>query len=44
MPQQRNTDDPYGGELPPEQPYPYDGNGNGNGNGNGTGYDEQYRY
>ncbi|MGW3418098.1 SCO2102 family sporulation regulator [Streptomyces phaeochromogenes] len=51
VPQQRNTEDPYGGELPPEQPYPYDGNGN-NGNsgtngGNGQqggGYDEQYRF
>ncbi|MGW1758091.1 SCO2102 family sporulation regulator [Streptomyces mirabilis] len=40
VPQQRNTDDPYGGELPPEQPYPYQGNGNAN----GAGYDEQYRY
>jgi hypothetical protein len=40
VPQQRGTDDPYGGELPPEQPYPYQGNGTGN----GTGYDEQYRY
>ncbi|MEU9209963.1 hypothetical protein AB0D27_18900 [Streptomyces sp. NPDC048415] len=38
VPQQRGTDDPYGGELPPEQPYPYQGNGTGNG------YDEQYRY
>ncbi|MFF4352312.1 hypothetical protein [Streptomyces sp. NPDC001530] len=39
VPQQRTTDDPYGGELPPEQPYPYQGNGN------GAGYDEQqYRY
>lgn len=46
VPQQRSTDDQYGGELPPEQPYPYqgDGNSNGNGNGNGAGYDEQYRY
>ncbi|MEV2233282.1 hypothetical protein AB0H69_32555 [Streptomyces phaeochromogenes] len=52
VPQQRNTEDPYGGELPPEQSYPYDGNGNGNGNngtngGNGQqggGYDEQYRF
>ncbi|MET7384650.1 hypothetical protein ACFYPT_01875 [Streptomyces sp. NPDC005529] len=44
VPQQRNTDESYGGELPPEQQqYPYQGNGNGNGNGN-TGYDEQYRY
>ncbi|MGP4042693.1 SCO2102 family sporulation regulator [Streptomyces sp. 2A115] len=43
MPQQRTTDDPYGGELPPEQPYPYDGNGQDNGHGGG--YDEQqYRY
>lgn len=42
VPQQRSTDDPYGGELPPEQPYPYQGNGNGNGG--GAGYDEQYRY
>ncbi|AVH59222.1 MULTISPECIES: SCO2102 family sporulation regulator [Streptomyces] len=40
VPQQRTTDDPYGGELPPEQPYPYQGNTNGN----GAGYDEQYRY
>ncbi|MFJ4830998.1 hypothetical protein ACIP79_13925 [Streptomyces sp. NPDC088747] len=51
VPQQRNTDDAYGGELPPEQQYPYPengnggGNGNGNSNGNGSGYDEQqYRY
>jgi hypothetical protein len=47
VPQQRTNEDPYGGELPPEQPYPYDGNGNGNGNGNGQqggGYDEQYRF
>jgi len=42
VPQQRTTDDPYGGELPPEQPYPY--HGNANNTGNGTGYDEQYRY
>jgi hypothetical protein len=43
VPQQRTTDDPYGGELPPEQPYPYEGNGQGNGQGGG--YDEQqYRY
>lgn len=40
VPQQRNTDESYGGELPPEQQqYPYQGNGN-----NNTGYDEQYRY
>ncbi|WP_405832106.1 hypothetical protein [Streptomyces sp. NBC_01176] len=48
VPQQRSTDDQYGGELPPEQQYPYQdngqGNGNGNGNGNGAGFDEQYRY
>ncbi|MFG2309523.1 hypothetical protein ACGFS9_12755 [Streptomyces sp. NPDC048566] len=38
VPQQRDTDDTYGGELPPEQQqYPYQGNG-------ATGYDEQYRY
>ncbi|MER6009197.1 hypothetical protein [Streptomyces bluensis] len=44
VPQQRTTDDPLGGELPPEQPYPYQGNGQGNGGG-GNGYDEQrYRY
>ncbi|MCX4592600.1 hypothetical protein OG819_23515 [Streptomyces sp. NBC_01549] len=42
VPQQRSTDDPYGGELPPEQPYPYQDNGNGNAN--GAGYDERYRY
>ncbi|AZM62769.1 MULTISPECIES: hypothetical protein [unclassified Streptomyces] len=41
VPQQRSTDDPYGGELPPEQQqYPYQGNGQTNGNG----YDEQYRF
>ncbi|MEU1040878.1 hypothetical protein ACFYP4_33500 [Streptomyces sp. NPDC005551] len=40
VPQQRNAEDPYGGELPPEQPYPYQGDGNGS----STGYDEQYRY
>ncbi|WP_329340132.1 hypothetical protein OG866_32145 [Streptomyces sp. NBC_00663] len=38
VPQQR-TDDTYGGELPPEQPYPYQGNGQ-----QGNGYDEQYRF
>lgn len=50
VPQQRGIDEPYGGELPPEQPYPYQGQ-NGNGNGYGydatyydTGYNEQYRY
>lgn len=42
VPQQRSTDDPYGGELPPEQQqYPYQGNGQTNGHG----YDEQqYRF
>ncbi|MEV4232549.1 hypothetical protein AB0J81_36885 [Streptomyces bobili] len=40
VPQQRNTDDPLGGELPPEQPYPYQGDGQQQGNG----YDEQYRF
>ncbi|MGW0820395.1 SCO2102 family sporulation regulator [Streptomyces sp. NPDC002845] len=46
VPQQRTTDDPYGGEFPPEQQYPYqeDGNGQGGGQG-GQGYDEQqYRF
>ncbi|MFF3482473.1 hypothetical protein ACFYXC_04250 [Streptomyces sp. NPDC002701] len=39
VPQQRTTEDPYGGELPPEQPYPYEGNGQ------QGGYDgQQYRY
>ncbi|WP_405879220.1 hypothetical protein OG762_11540 [Streptomyces sp. NBC_01136] len=42
VPQQRSTDEQYGGELPPEQPYPYQGNTNGNAN--GAGFDEQYRY
>ncbi|MEU5094329.1 hypothetical protein [Streptomyces sp. NPDC020996] len=41
VPQQR-TDESYGGDLPPEQPYPYQGDGQGQGQGNG--YDEQYRY
>lgn len=48
VPQQRNTEDQYGGELPPEQSYPYDGNGNNGTNGGngqqGGGYDEQYRF
>ncbi|MGY6022446.1 SCO2102 family sporulation regulator [Streptomyces spinosirectus] len=39
VPQQR-TDETYGGELPPEQPYPYQGNGQGQENG----FDEQYRF
>ncbi|WP_329133409.1 SCO2102 family sporulation regulator [Streptomyces sp. NBC_00670] len=38
VPQQRNTEDTYGGELPPEQSYPYQNNPN------GQGYDDQYRY
>ncbi|WP_320773869.1 hypothetical protein [Streptomyces sp. CRN 30] len=44
VPQQRNTDDLYGGELPPEQqPYPYQGDGQQQPGGHG--YDEQqYRY
>ncbi|WP_217237222.1 hypothetical protein [Streptomyces sp. AC555_RSS877] len=40
VPQQRSTDDPYGGDLPPEQPYPNQGNGQAQGNG----YDEHYRF
>ncbi|MEV6958584.1 hypothetical protein AB0M97_05130 [Streptomyces sp. NPDC051207] len=43
VPQQRSTDDPYGGELPPEQPYPYQGEQPQQPM-PGTGYDEQYRY
>ncbi|MDG9716227.1 hypothetical protein [Streptomyces sp. DH24] len=43
VPQQRSTDDPYGGELPPEQPYPYQGEQPQQPT-QGTGYDEQYRY
>ncbi|MFF5358834.1 hypothetical protein ACFY4I_05420 [Streptomyces scabiei] len=44
VPQQRNTDDPFGSDLPADQQYPYQGNGNGNGNGQ-NGYDEQqYRF
>ncbi|MFI2437313.1 hypothetical protein [Streptomyces sp. NPDC018693] len=40
VPQQRTTDDPLGGELPPEQQeYPYQGGGQ-----QGNGYDEQYRF
>ncbi|MEU6102597.1 hypothetical protein [Streptomyces flaveolus] len=42
VPQQRTGDDPYGGELPPEQAYPYQGNGQPQGP--GQGYDEQYRF
>lgn len=40
VPQQRSTDDAYGGELPPEQPYPYQGDGQAQGNG----FDDQYRF
>jgi hypothetical protein len=37
VPQQRNTDDPFGSDLPTDESYPYQGNGNG--------YDEQqYRF
>ncbi|MEU7583406.1 hypothetical protein AB0B50_38180 [Streptomyces sp. NPDC041068] len=43
VPQQRTTDEPYSGELPPEQPYPYQG-GNAGGY-DGSGHNEQqYRY
>ncbi|GGX61727.1 SCO2102 family sporulation regulator [Streptomyces fructofermentans] len=38
VPQQRTTEDQYGGELPPEQSYPYEGNGQ------QGGYDEQQQY
>ncbi|MEU9183547.1 hypothetical protein AB0D14_03055 [Streptomyces sp. NPDC048484] len=48
VPQQRTTEDPYGGELPQEQPYPYEGNGQQEQpgqQGQQGGYDEQqYRY
>ncbi|MFI9345896.1 hypothetical protein ACIG0D_32235 [Streptomyces sp. NPDC052773] len=40
VPQQRTTDDPYGGDLPPEQPYGYPGDGQAQ----GQGYDERYRF
>ncbi|MGW8061111.1 SCO2102 family sporulation regulator [Streptomyces ziwulingensis] len=40
VPQQRSSEDPYGGELPPEQTYPYQGDGQPH----HQGYDEQYRY
>ncbi|MGW2636243.1 SCO2102 family sporulation regulator [Streptomyces sp. NPDC001348] len=39
VPQQR-TDEPYGGELPTEQPYPYQSGGQQQGHG----FDEQYRF
>ncbi|MFD5452648.1 SCO2102 family sporulation regulator [Streptomyces sp. NPDC003470] len=42
VPQQRSAEDPYGGELPPEQTYPYQGNGQAQGP--SQGYDEQYRF
>ncbi|MFH9572766.1 hypothetical protein [Streptomyces sp. NPDC017230] len=44
VPQQRSTDDPYGGELPQEQTYPYQGDGRPQGQNQGQGYDEQYRF
>ncbi|MDT0614512.1 SCO2102 family sporulation regulator [Streptomyces lancefieldiae] len=40
VPQQRSADDPYGGELPPEQTYPHQGNDRPQ----SQGYDEQYRF
>ncbi|MCW5249290.1 hypothetical protein [Streptomyces sp. SHP 1-2] len=41
VPQQRTTDIPYGGDLPPEQQYPYPGDGQQR----NQGYDEQqYRF
>jgi hypothetical protein len=43
VPQQRSTDDPYGGELPPEQPYPYQGEQPQQPMPD-NGYDGQYRY
>ncbi|MDF3297117.1 hypothetical protein [Streptomyces tropicalis] len=49
VPQQR-SDETYGGDLPPEQPYPYQGDGQGQGHGTGQnqphghGFDEQYRF
>ncbi|GAA3034293.1 SCO2102 family sporulation regulator [Streptomyces glomeratus] len=45
VPQQRSTDDAFGGELPQEQPYPYQGNGTpSNGSTQGHGFDEHYRF
>ncbi|MGW1543530.1 SCO2102 family sporulation regulator [Streptomyces sp. NPDC002309] len=41
VPQQRSTDDPYGGELPQEQPYPHQGDGQAQ---QGNEYDERYRF
>ncbi|MEV7285736.1 hypothetical protein AB0O01_14410 [Streptomyces sp. NPDC093252] len=43
VPQQRTTDDPYGGELPPEQPYPYQGQDDGQ-QPQGNSYDDGYRF
>ncbi|MCX3062346.1 hypothetical protein [Streptomyces beihaiensis] len=45
VPHQRTGDDqqPYGGELPPEQTYPYQQDPNA-GTGYGNGYDEQQQY
>lgn len=40
VPQQRTTDDPLGGDLPPEQPYGYPGDSQAQ----GQGYDERYRF
>jgi hypothetical protein len=42
VPQQRSADDPYGGELPPEQTSPHPGNGPAPNP--SQGYDEQYRF
>ncbi|MET9773860.1 hypothetical protein ABZ023_06260 [Streptomyces sp. NPDC006367] len=42
VPQQRSADDPYGGELPPEQTYPHPGNDPAPNP--SQGYDEQYRF
>ncbi|MER5434741.1 hypothetical protein [Streptomyces sp. NPDC002588] len=47
VPQQRNTDDPFGTDLPPEQQYPYQGEGQQGQQGQqgqGNGYDDQYRF
>ncbi|MGV9254044.1 SCO2102 family sporulation regulator [Streptomyces sp. NPDC003697] len=44
VPQQR-SDESYGGELPPEQPYPYQDDGQGRPNqAQGAGFDDQYRF
>ncbi|MET7456354.1 hypothetical protein ABZT03_31640 [Streptomyces sp. NPDC005574] len=44
VPQQRSTDDAYGGELPPEQQYGYQDNGQNQNQNQGHGFDEQYRF